>query len=234
MVTLAFNPSWMRRQHIPPLENGDRLTRAQFEQRWQAMPHVKRAELIEGVVHMAAALRWDQHGQPHVQAATWLGTYLSLTPGLTAADNASVYLDDENIPQPDLALRIPESAGGQSRIDDQGFLAGPPEMIVEIAASSSSIDLHAKLDVYRNAGVHEYLVWRTLDEAFDWFALRDSRYERLDAEQGILKSRQFPGLWLDTAAMLRGDLAGVLETLRRACRGPAHEALVKKLAIPGR
>ena len=138
------------------------------------------------------------------------------------------------MPQPDLALRIPASAGGQSRIDKQGYLAGPPELVVEIAASSSSIDLHAKLNVYRRSGVREYLVWRTLDEAFDWFVLREGRYDRLEPVGGILKSEQFPGLWLDTAAMLRGDLAAVLDVVRQSCGGGEHEALVKRLAAAGR
>jgi hypothetical protein len=35
-----------------PLENGDRLTRAEFERRYETMPHLKKAELIEGVVHV--------------------------------------------------------------------------------------------------------------------------------------------------------------------------------------
>lgn len=47
---------------LPPLENGDRLNRSEFERRYHAMPHVKKAELIEGVVYMAAALRFRSHG----------------------------------------------------------------------------------------------------------------------------------------------------------------------------
>jgi hypothetical protein len=37
---------------LSPLENGDRLTRSDFEQRYDAMPHVKKAELSEGIVYM--------------------------------------------------------------------------------------------------------------------------------------------------------------------------------------
>jgi len=48
---------------MPPLRDGDRLTRAEFERRWDAMPEVTKAELIDGVVHMPAALSID-HGAP--------------------------------------------------------------------------------------------------------------------------------------------------------------------------
>ena len=37
---------------ILPLEHGDHLTREEFERRYEAMPHVRKAELIEGVVYM--------------------------------------------------------------------------------------------------------------------------------------------------------------------------------------
>lgn len=60
---------------IPPLENGDRLSRAEFERRYQAMPQVKRAELIEGVVYMASPLRLKSHGEPHGDLIGWLWTF---------------------------------------------------------------------------------------------------------------------------------------------------------------
>ena len=40
---------------IPPLENGDRLTVAEFERRYEAMPELKKAELINGVVHIPSS-----------------------------------------------------------------------------------------------------------------------------------------------------------------------------------
>src|SRR5580692_489598 len=49
----------------PPLENGDRLTRAEFERRYDAMPRLKKAELIEGEVYMPSPVRHGQHSYPH-------------------------------------------------------------------------------------------------------------------------------------------------------------------------
>ena len=82
---------------VPPLENGDRLATTEFERRYAAMPQVKKAELIEGMVHMASPLRAKSHGKPHAQIMTWLGTYEATTPGVESLDNATVRLDADNV-----------------------------------------------------------------------------------------------------------------------------------------
>ncbi|MGC1307603.1 MAG: Uma2 family endonuclease [Phormidesmis sp.] len=103
------------KQAVPPLENGDRLTRDQFEQRYAAMPDLKQAKLIEGVVYLASPVRVKNHGQPHSAINTWIGTYWALTPGVMACDNTTVRLDADNEPQPDVLLRIDEGKGGDDR-----------------------------------------------------------------------------------------------------------------------
>jgi Uma2 family endonuclease len=196
----------------PPLEPGDRLTRAEFERRYAAMPHLNKAELIEGVVHMPSPVRYD-HGKPHAMIITWLGVYAAATPAVEFADNATVRLDAENELQPDALLRIRAEDGGQSRIDRDGYVEGAPELVVEIALSSVSYDLHDKLPVYRRAGVREYLVWQSREQQFDWFYLEEGRYVLLPAdEQGRIRSKVFPGLHLHVAALLSDDLAAVLQT----------------------
>ncbi len=195
----------------PPLENGDRLTRAEFERRYEAMPQVKKAELIEGVVYMPSPVRMLQHGEPHGFVVTWLGVYRAGTRGTRMADNSNARLDLGNEYQPDVLLLIDPPLGGQSRIGADGYVEGPPELVSEVAATSASIDLNVKLAVYRRNGVREYIVWRVLDRAIDWFILRDGRYDRLaPGADGVYRSEIFPGLWLDAAALLRGDLAAVL------------------------
>jgi Uma2 family endonuclease len=214
---------------IPPLENGDRLTRAQFERRYQAMPHLKKAELIEGIVYMASALRAKSHGKPHTHIMTWLGTYESATPGVEALDNATVLLDNDNEPQPDGLLRI--ETGGQSSINEDDYVEGAPELIVEIAASSASYDLHKKLKAYRRNGVQEYLVWRVYNREFDWFRLNEGEYIKVEPNSdGIICSQVFPGLWLDKAALLAGDLAKVLAVLQSGLATPEHQNFVDNLS----
>ena len=152
---------------IPPLENGDRLNRLEFERRYQFMPPQKKAELIDGVVYMAAALRYRSHGLPHSYLMTWLGFYAANTPGLELADNATVRLDLDNEPQPDALLRIKTELGGQSRISEDDYVEGSPELIVEVSGSSVSYDLYNKLTIYRRHGVKEYIVWRVYDQEIE-------------------------------------------------------------------
>jgi Uma2 family endonuclease len=216
---------------VPPLESGDRLTRAEFERRYEAMLEVKGAELIEGVVYMPSPARFMNHAQPHAQIMAWLGVYTAATPGVQIGDNATVRVDLDNEAQPDALLRLPEEAGGSSRLSEDDYLEGAPELIVEIAASSASYDLHDKLKVYRRSGVREYLVWQTYEKDLVWFYLHEGDYLCLTPDDsGVVRSRVFPGLSLEVKAMLRGDLASVLATLQEGLKTGEHAAFVEGLA----
>jgi Uma2 family endonuclease len=145
--------------------------------------------------------------------------------------NGTVKLDLDNVPQPDVALRLVEECGGASRLDVKGYLVGPPEMVVEIAASSSSIDLHDKLRAYRRNGVKEYLVWRTTEDAFDWFVLAEGNYERQAPDRkGLCYSVTFPGLVLNVPALIERKGSAVLATLNAALKSKAHRAFIADLA----
>lgn len=214
---------------IPPLEPGDRLTRGEFERRYNAMPHLKKAELIEGVVYMPSAVRMYRHGQPHHDLITWLGTYRANTPGIGCGDNTTARLDQDNEPQPDAMMFVEPNCGGQAQISDDDYLEGAPELVAEVASSSVSFDLHTKFHVYRRNGVKEYVVWRVLDEAIDWFVLTSGEFLRQEPDpDGLVKSRVFPGLWLDPPALLRGDLARVLAVVREGIASPEHAEFVKR------
>ena len=214
---------------LPPLQAGDRLTRDEFERRYLATKDVKKAELLEGVVYIPSFVGQIEHGVACFDLIGWLGVYRSMTPGVQGGDNSTLRLDLDNEPQPDAFLRILPECGGQSK-NDGGYVAGAPELIAEVAASSVSYDLHVKFNVYRRNGVREYVVWRTWDQAIDWFVLRSGQYERLAPdENGVHHSEVFPGLWLDPAALLRGDVARVLDVARRGTATPEHAAFVARL-----
>lgn len=215
---------------VPPLESGDRLTRPEFERRYAAAP-VTQAELIEGVVYVASPLRFQQHAEPHSRLGTWLGTYVAYTPGTRSGIEPTVRLDLDNEPQPDIVLLVDESAGGQTRVDEDGYLEGAPELVIEIAASSAAIDLGAKKQAYRRNGVAEYLVWQVFDQKIDWYHLTEGDYQPLPVDDtGTLRSQRFPGLWLAAAAMLSGDMAQVLTVLQMGLQSPEHQAFVAQLA----
>lgn len=226
---------------VPPLRNGDHLTRAEFHRRYEAMGDDVRAELIEGIVYlrskhdMASPVSIDSHGTPHLDVATWVGYYRSKTPGLIGGDNSTVFIDGINEPQPDVLLGIPAAVGGQTRLTTRGkkrYVDGAPELVIEIAAGTASIDLNAKLIAYQRNGVGEYLVVLAEDQReVRWFVLEEDRFTPLRPdEDGLLKSRLFPGLWLDPAALLAGDLPRLLAVIDAGCATEAHQQFAIRVA----
>jgi Uma2 family endonuclease len=193
------------------LENGDRLNRIEFERRYTAS-NIKKAELIEGLVYVASPLRFTPHAEPHGRIIGWLIAYQAIITGLKVGIEPTVRLDADNEPQPDAVLfRL----GGNAQVDEDGYITGSPELVVEIAASTVSYDLHAKKRVYERNGVKEYIVWRTLDFAIDWFVLEDGKYLELAPDcSGIIHSREFEGLRLNVTAILDGDMSVVLKILQ--------------------
>jgi Uma2 family endonuclease len=217
---------------VLPLENGDRLTRAEFERRYEAMPGLKKAELVEGVVYVPSPVRHVQHGRPSSNIEIWLGTYRVATPGTDSGGNSTVRLDFDNELQPDILLRLEH--GGRSEIGPHGYVEGPPELVVEVAASSASYDLHDKLRAYRRNGVQEYVVWRVLEGALDWLVLREGSYEGLEPDEaGVLRSEVFPGLWLNVEALLVQDMTAVMATLQEGLASPEHTDFVARLRQTG-
>ncbi len=215
----------------PPLESGDRLTRREFERRYDAMPEIKKAELIEGVVYVASPVRFQSHGKPHSQVIGWLTIYVAATPGADVADNATVRLDADNEPQPDALLLLPALAGGHASISTDDYIEGPPDLVFEVAASSAAYDLHDKRDVYRRNGVREYAVWQVYDGRIDWWTLEDEVYVAIEPDEaGVIRSRVFPGLWLDSEALLNDNMAQVLAVLQQGLATEEHAAFAKRLA----
>lgn len=215
---------------IPQLENGDHLTRPEFERRYQAMPNHQKAELIEGVVYMASPLRFRSHGEPHAQINTWLGVYRAATPGVLVADNTTVRLDGENEPQPDAILLIDPNLGGLCRISQDDYIEGAPELIVEIAASSAAYDLYDKKRAYQRNGVKEYLVWQVYEREISWWKLQEGKYIALETDKnGVIKSQVFPGLWLEMRSLLEGNLAEVLKKLQEGIESLEHQEFIRQL-----
>ena len=185
---------------------------------------------------MPSPVHYALHSQPHVYIITWLGVYLAATPGVAGGDNATVRLDYENVVQPDAFLRLEPALGGRSQVTEDDYLAGPPELVVEIAASSASYDLHDKRRVYARNGVQEYLVAQAYEQWVDWFVLREGVYEALQPDaEGVLRSEVFPGLWLLADALWAGDLAAMLAVLQQGLASPEHAIYVAGLRerLPG-
>jgi Putative restriction endonuclease len=214
---------------IPPLQNGDRLDRIEFERRYAAMPNVIKAQLIEGVVYMPSPVTYGRHGSPHFDLIGWLALYRFATPRIKGGDNTTLRLDLDNEPQPDAFLNILPSHGGQARIDADDYLVGAPELVAEVSATTVSIDLKDKFNAYRRNGVREYVVWRVLERAIDWFILREGTFIPMALTEGHYHSEIFPGLWLDPKALINDDMARVSQVAQQGIATPEHAAFVARL-----
>ncbi len=197
--------------------------------RWEAMPDLKFAELIDGIVHMPSPLS-DIHGDFHARLTGWLLSYADATPGCAARAGGTWLMSKDSVPQPDLALRILAEYGGQSQLEGE-YPAGAPELIVEISHTTSARDSGVKLRLYERSGVCEYIIVRTKKEQVIWRELFEGQYREISAGQdGILRSRVFPGLWLDEAALWKRDIARLAEVARRGIATAEHGEFAHKLA----
>ncbi len=214
---------------FPLLENGDEMSAGEFMERYERMPNVKKAELINGVVYMASPVSLDLHSEPHAHLLGVIFNYKIHVPAIRIADNGTTKLGKKDIPQPDIKLFITSNAGGQSQVVD-GYVVGPPELVAEVSASTRSIDINQKFQMYQKAGVKEYLVWRVEDDEIDWWQSIEGKYERLPMDDaGIIRSVVFPGLWLNVPELLAENLPAVIATLNVGIASPEHRAFVERL-----
>lgn len=214
---------------FPWLENGERMDQKTFHERYEQTPSGFKAELIGGVVYVASPLR-IRHGRSDHLLTGWLFTYGLSTPGTDGQNNATIMLGEESEPQPDCALLILEEYGGQSRDGQDDYTHGAPELIVEVALSSRSIDLNKKLRDYEAAGVREYLVYDLRSARLKWFRLEDGRFVALEPDEyGVFRSQVFAGLWLDSKALIEKNKLALIGTLNQGLASPEHAAFVEEL-----
>lgn len=189
------------------------MTRAEFHRRYLAHPEIKKAELIEGVVYLPSPVGTDRHADPHGDAARWLAACCDAHENVKLSIDPTLELDNDNEPQPDLVLR--RTSGGNAQVSSDGYLAGAPELVMEIAASSRAYDMHDKLRAYRRNGIQEYVVWQVRDARIVWFVLVGGDYVEVQPDSdGYLNSNVFPGLRLRPRDMLSGQIAAVIAAQR--------------------
>ena len=211
------------------LRNGDRLDQKTFHALYEQTPEGFKAELVKGIVYVTASPTTFRHGRPHARLAFWLTTYVEETAGTDALDNTTNILGEESEPQPDLCLRVLPECGGQTTEDDK-YIYGPSELVAEVAYSSVAIDLHAKKRDYEKAGVKEYLVVLADREEVVWFVRGRKGFSPLKPDaDGVLRSRAFPGLWLDPAAVFAKTTRRLSTVLRQGLATDEHAAFVSTL-----
>ena len=216
---------------IEPLRHGEHLTRPEFERRYEASPHIKNAELIDGTVYVTTAVPCKGHAEPHARLMGWLGYYAAFRAEAFVANGATVRLDNENAPQPDAVLMLKSDCGGRARISQDDVLEGPPELVAEVFSKDDSVELMArKRSLYQRHGVREYIVLLPHNNRLDWFVLEEDIYSLpLPDEDGVIRSRIFPGLWLAVEAMLSDDMPQVVAMVQEGLASPEHQAFVQEM-----
>jgi Uma2 family endonuclease len=215
---------------VPPLDNGDRLDQKTFHERYESMENHVRAELIGGIVYMASPQK-RPHSRTTLLVGHWLGEYEEWTPGTEVLAGATDIMGSASQPEPDHCLFVLPQFGGSVGFNESDYLTGAPELIVETAATTESRDLHQKKDDYEKARVREYVVVALRSRKVFWFIRRHGKFAAMGPGQdGIFRSKIFPGLWLDPEALLERNRARLLTVLREGLASKGHHAFVAKLA----
>jgi Uma2 family endonuclease len=210
------------------LVTGERMTVDEFLRRWEELPDLKNAELIDGFVHVPSPVS-REHGSFDSLIHWWLVHFAHATPGCQGGSN-STWLMLDNAPQPDAYLRILPSHGGQSG-DEKRFCTGAPELAVEVCLTSTEVDFGPKRKLYQRAGVREYITIETFGNRIVWRMLENGVYVSQEVPpDGILRSQVFPGLWLDVAAFWADDGAKMLAALNAGLASEDHQKFVARLA----
>lgn len=225
-------PRWTRSEAnaVFELENGASMDQKTFHALYLKTPEGFKAELIGGVVYVMSSPVSLRHGKPHFRVVVWLGLYADETPGTEGVDNTTAVLADESEPQPDAALLILPEYGGQVTIDEDEYVAGPIDLVVEVANSSRAIDLGKKKRDYEAAGVREYVVVLAKEQTVRWFRKGDTGFAEIPAgDDGLFRSAVFPGLWLDPQGLFTPTTRPLTAAVRRGLESSEHAAFVAEL-----
>ncbi len=199
---------------------GDRLSREEFLERWEHMPELKNAELIDGVVYMPSPVS-SLHASFDAAVHLVVSHYAARTPGCKWVPNMT-WLMLESAPQPDAALYILSEYGGRAGARGE-LTAGAPELAFEVTRSSRSYDLGPKLALYQRAEVQEYVAVLIEEKRIEWRVLEQGSYRLIEPDpNGVFRSKTFPGLWLDAAAFWREDAGALLAVLEEGLRSEEH------------
>ena len=230
-MNVLLSPQQKRKleSDVPLLFSGDQLAQPEFHRRYEAYPNDTRFELIDGIVYMMAPAGYD-HSQGDYKLTGLLFQYEGATPGVEGAQNVTIILSDLDEPQPDGCMMLRPQYGGKCRIEGgkTKYIVGAPELVVEVAHSSVALDLSEKRSVYARAGVLEYVVLDVSGNNVHWFDLRNDNPLELPPD-GILRSFAFPGLWIDTEALVNRNVPALIKCMNLGLQSPEHAAFVQRL-----
>jgi len=224
----AFKKVVSLRKPVDSFQDGERLTQKEFHRRYEKMSEDYCAELIGGIVHVTAAAH-HPHSRPLSLIHGLLSRYEAATPGVESGIDITTVLDSETEVQPDTSLAVSPAYGGKGSDADR-YYKHAPELVVEVSHTTEHIDLNEKFRAYEKNNTLEYLVHLVREPAVKWFVLKNGAYELLPCDKaGVIRSETFPGLWLNTRALIKRDLRAMVKTLEKGLASPEHAAFCKRL-----
>ena len=235
------------------LYHGMWMKNPEYHRLYERTPPGFRAELIEWRVYInrdhhgrAGGDLWNElraeavgtkkrHFNAHRLLIVWLDWYAEATPGLELGVTPTFRLPDGTEPEPDATLRrLTPAEDAAEDIAHDGWATGAPGLAAEVSDSTRRRDAGPKRRDYERNGVAEYLMLDLPGRRVRWHARGGggAYAEMTPGDDGLLKSRAFPGLWLDPAAFLAGDRAALKTALAAGLASPEHAAFVTQNPKP--
>lgn len=221
---MAVSPSVAQSE----LVTGSFMSRDEFMKAYEAFPDDTSFELIEGIVQMASPVH-SGHQRCEKILSRILDRFELETPGIEYLCEQTLHLGDDTTLEPDLLARVLPHFGGKCLDTPDGFLSGPPELVIEVSGSSLTNDLNRKRRVYARFGVREYLVFDLADHVCRWFDLTTSTELEIDIDH-ICRLKSMPGCWLAIDAIFNDDFRQSIPVIQAGLASPEHRAFVEELA----
>jgi Uma2 family endonuclease len=184
-----------------------------FGQFCERIPEGLKADLIDGVIHVASP-----DNLKHYEIDFWLAEIIARflrkrkIKGRVFGWRIAFRLDDENGPEPDLAYVGPE----RTHLIRATHVKGPPDWALEIVSPSSvERDYTQKHDQYERFGVPEYWIIDPVEERMTCYRLgKNGKYKEIRSREGKIHSQVIPGFWVRPEWFWQSPLPDEDETLR--------------------
>ena len=154
----------------------------------------QKADLIDGVIYMASPENTDANNLFMWLAGLMDGYVRKRRLGRVFGTRVAFRINEVNSPEPDIAFVRTD----RLHLVHRGFVAGPPDLAVEIVSPDSiDRDYRRKREQYRRAGVSEYWIVDEMEQTVTLLRLDPRRrYLEVKPRKGVLHSEALSGFWI--------------------------------------
>jgi len=153
---------------------------------FEMLPEGTLAEVIDNTIYMTPPpLTTHQGLSIKLASLIWFYVEEEKKLGTCLAAPTGVYLDDNNIVEPDILFISNERT---SIIKNKG-IEGAPDLIIEILSSNRKHDLDRKKNLYEKFGVKEYFIVDPLTKETIAYYYDGKKYIQQESKKGKIKSK---------------------------------------------